>query len=233
MTHEQIKELIPLYALDALEAQEISTVEAHVESCPDCATEADESRAVAAALVPDASAPSGVWDRVVSGIDEDAQGVETPPPPISLDARRAQRFGIIAAVAATLVLLLAGVLVSQLDLIRDPIAAAAERAATEPGAIVDDFVVEGQPVAKVILTGEGRGFILPSGELPSLSADRAYQLWVINDVGDVISAGVLGHQPAPATFTWTGGVSGFALTREVAGGVVSSAGDVVSVITDV
>jgi hypothetical protein len=48
----------------------------------------------------------------------------------------------------------------------------------------------------------------------------------------VISAGVLGNNPEPATFTWTGDVSGFALTREVAGGVISSAGDVVSVIED-
>lgn len=59
------------------------------------------------------------------------------------------------------------------------------------------------------------------------------QLWVTNDGGVVISAGVLAHRPKPATFTWTGSVSGFALTREVAGGVTASEGDVVSVITDV
>lgn len=38
--------------------------------------------------------------------------------------------------------------------------------------------------------------------------------------------------PAPATFTWTDETTGFALTRVLAGGVVTSAGDVVSVITD-
>jgi hypothetical protein len=43
---------------------------------------------------------------------------------------------------------------------------------------------------------------------------------------------VLGNRPGPSTFTWTGEVTGFALTREIAGGVVSSAGDVVAVITD-
>jgi anti-sigma-K factor RskA len=229
MTHEQIKELVPLYALDALEADEFSTVEAHVGSCPDCAAEIDDSRAVAASLVPDAPAPAAVWDRIVETIDEET----LPPPAISLDARRARRFGTLATVAAAMALVLAGVLVSQLDLIRDPIAAAAERAASEQGTFVDDFLVEGQPVAKVILTDDGRGYILPSDNLPALSVDRAYQLWVINDVGVVISAGVLGHRPAPATFTWTGGVSGFALTREVAGGVISSAGDVVSVIADI
>jgi hypothetical protein len=55
---------------------------------------------------------------------------------------------------------------------------------------------------------------------------------VINDTDDVISAGVLGPEPAPSTFRWSGPIAGFALTREVAEGVVSSAGDVVSVIAD-
>jgi hypothetical protein len=45
----------------------------------------------------------------------------------------------------------------------------------------------------------------------------------------VISAGVLGSDPAPSRFTWSGDVAGFALSREVAGGVESTAGDVVSV----
>lgn len=73
---------------------------------------------------------------------------------------------------------------------------------------------------------------LPTESLPALAVDRAYQLWVINDEGAVVSADLLGHTPAPSTFTWTGTVTGFALTREIAGGVVSSHGDVVSVISE-
>ena len=44
-----------------------------------------------------------------------------------------------------------------------------------------------------------------------------------------ISAGVLGNEPGAARFSWAGDVAGFALTREVSGGVVSSEGDSVSV----
>jgi anti-sigma-K factor RskA len=108
----------------------------------------------------------------------------------------------------------------------------AERAAEEPGSLVSDFIVDGTAVAQVVLTEDGRGFVVPLDDLPALDEERTYQLWVINDEADVISAGVLGRDPAPATFTWTGPVAGFALTREVAGGVISSAGDVVSVISD-
>jgi hypothetical protein len=85
-------------------------------------------------------------------------------------------------------------------------------------------------VAEVVLTGEGDGFILPTETLDPLGPDRTYQLWVITPDEQVISAGVLGNDPGPARFTWTGEVAGFALTREAAGGVVSSEGDVVSVI---
>lgn len=84
-----------------------------------------------------------------------------------------------------------------------------------------------------MLTSAGRGYVLPTDALDPLSTDRTYQLWVINTDADVISAGVLGADPTASSFTWTGDVSGFALTREVAGGVVSSAGDVVAVISDI
>jgi anti-sigma-K factor RskA len=111
--------------------------------------------------------------------------------------------------------------------------AAADRIAEEPGSIVGDFVVDDAAVAQVVLSSDGQGFVIPTNDLPALEQTRTYQLWVVNDTEDVISAGVLGNSPVPATFTWTGEVTGFALTREVAGGVVSSAGDVVSVISDV
>jgi hypothetical protein len=84
----------------------------------------------------------------------------------------------------------------------------------------------------VVLTADGYGYVVPGEDLAALGVDRTYQLWVITDDELVISAGVLGNDPKPAIFIWNGGVSGFALTREVAGGVVSSAGDVVSVVTD-
>jgi anti-sigma-K factor RskA len=238
MTHEELSTLVPLYALDALEGAEHAAVEAHLGSCDECLAGLDRSRAVAASLVPDSAPPSGVWDRIAAEIDR--LSVPGQPNVISIDSgrrRRERRWGLIAGVAAAAALVLAGLVVAQRTLISDltgdsAIVAAAERALGEPGTFVDDFLVEGEAVAKVVLTGDGRGYVLPTESLPALSADRAYQLWVINDERAVISAGVLGHTPAPATFTWTGTVTGFALTREIAGGVVSSEGDVVSVISE-
>lgn len=138
------------------------------------------------------------------------------------------------AVAAALALVLGVVTVVQRQELAEMagpqgIIAAAEDAAATPGAIVGDFTTESGVVGRVILTPDGEGYILPT-DLEPLPSDRTYQLWVITSDEVVISAGVLGNDPGPARFTWTGEVAGFALTREVAGGVISSAGDVVSVV---
>ncbi|MFZ0013881.1 MAG: anti-sigma factor, partial [Acidimicrobiia bacterium] len=171
------------------------------------------------------------WMRISEAIG--AGTVTAMPATPSSDPRLWQWVASIAAAAA---LVLGGLLVAQLtsDDVggADGVLASAEVAASEKGAIVGDFMVEDVAVARVVLAPDGRGFVLPTESLDELDVTRAYQLWVISENEDVISAGVLGAHPAPSTFTWTGDVAGFALTREVAEGVVSSEGDVVSIITD-
>jgi anti-sigma-K factor RskA len=48
--HEGYKEVLPLHALDALEAEEARALEAHLATCAQCRTELDEWRETAAAL---------------------------------------------------------------------------------------------------------------------------------------------------------------------------------------
>lgn len=226
-------DLVPLYALEALEGPERDEFAAHLQTCPECRAALDHYRSVAAELVPDDQASDATWDRISNAISASDAAVSTVAnfPGRSNDAWKWMA-GAAAAAAAILGTLL---VIDNLDsgLTSDSIVAAAEQLADEPGSIVGDFLVDDVSVARVILSADGRGFVIPTPELDPLDEARTYQLWVINDIEDVISAGVLGNNPAPATFTWTGDVTGFALTREVAGGVVSSEGDVVSVIADV
>ena len=229
MNDHQWAEHVALYALDALDGQELIDFETHLETCAICQADLDEYRAVASSLVRDEAASDETWDRIHTTIQNEAH--HSAPEPMTTP----NRWGWVA-VAASVALVLGGLLGWQLAADGDggpnSIVVAAEQAATDPESIVADFLVDDVAVAEVVLTADGRGYVIPTDELVGLEVDRTYQLWVINNAEDVISAGVLGAQPAPATFTWTGDVSGFALTREVAGGVVSSAGDVVSVITD-
>lgn len=234
MSHAQIEELLPLYALDALRDEEIGEVERHLATCDACRTELDRHRHAAASLVPDAPSPPHLWDRIAGelGSAGEADGVATVRPMGGTGASTGRSSRWLAATAVAAAIAFGVVLVGQSTRSpEDAILVAADRASAQADTLSADFTVDDVTVARIVLTDDGRGFVIPTDSLEPLEGDRTYQLWVINAAEDVISAGVLGADPTPATFTWTGDVTGFALTREVAGGVVSSAGDVVSVIT--
>lgn len=231
MEHDQMIDLVPLYALVALEGTEMREFEAHLETCQECVAELAVHRSVTAALIADQPAPGQVWDRIAAAVSD-------PSPRVSqLSERRATRdrpLRLIASVAAVVALLLGVLAVFQALEINEmtgpeAVLAAAEAAAGEPGAIVANLDSPTGPVARVVLTPDGEGFLVPAN-LESLPPDRTYQLWVITPDEVAISAGVLGNEPGPVRFTWNGDVAGFALTREVAGGVASTAGDVVSAV---
>lgn len=231
MTHDQLLDLTPLYALHALTEQESREFEKHLGDCQACQDELDQHLGTLASLVPDEPAPQAVWERITDTIDEHepAAGIT------DLTQRRESNTlkwvgGLVAAAALVFVGVLLTNVLGAGPLDESTLAAAAEQAAAKDGSIVADFIVEETAVAQLVLTAEGQGFVVPTDDLEPLDTSRTYQLWVVNTDEQVISAGALGNNPSVSTFTWTGDVAGFALTREVAGGVVSSAGDVVSVI---
>ncbi|HEX3425675.1 MAG TPA: zf-HC2 domain-containing protein [Acidimicrobiales bacterium] len=81
--HAELQELLGAYALDAVDPEEAAVIELHLATCPRCRTELAEHREVAALLgYAGGSAPRGVWDRIISSLEE-------PPP--ALDLTRARR----------------------------------------------------------------------------------------------------------------------------------------------
>lgn len=224
MLHDRLIEMVDLYALDALPADEQTQLERHMEGCLSCDAELTAAMTVTAALIPDSEPPNHVWDRIVTELDS------MDPGPVALRRSRSLRWTTITTIAAALMIAVAGLLVTASDRV-ETVAAAAEKARAETGSVVASFVVGEETLAEVILTSEGQGYVLPTEGMESLDASRTYQLWAITPDELVISAAVLGNSPGPSTFTWRGEISGFALTREVAGGVPVSAGDVVSVVT--
>ncbi|HEY5890827.1 MAG TPA: anti-sigma factor [Acidimicrobiia bacterium] len=227
ITHADMAELVELYALDALVGREFDEFESHLEFCEPCQSQLAVALNVTASLVPDSDPPTHLWDLISDEIG----------PAQATIAELPRRTGLIVAltsVAAGLAIALGGVIVAQNSLSpEEALIAAAQTAADAPGSTTADFVVDGVTVAEVVLGTEGIGYILPTEALVELDESRTYQLWIINEEELVISGGVLGHAPRVSTFTWTDGVSGFALTREVAGGVEISEGDIVAVATDV
>jgi len=228
MTDHEIEELLGAYALDAVTDIERRQVERALDLDPRLRAEADELVAVslvlAGDLAPDEPAPDHLWATIEAEI--------SPPAVGPIHRRRPIRRRLAAAAGAAAVAIVAVLAVTVFlqrteisDLREDPLASAVEETADRAGAIT--MTLSGDTTVDVVLGPDGVGYVL-GDELPALDADSTYQLWAIVD-DRVISAGVLGAEPAVSPFRVDGPVAGFALTVEQAGGVVSSEQDPIAV----
>jgi hypothetical protein len=226
--HEEIEELLGVYALDALDPDEREQVELHLYDCPRCRAEVADHREVAAMLAHGgAPAPEGLWDRIVDSLEE------TPPAMrlelgdkdasiVPLDTRRRSRsrFGRPAAIASVAAAVLVGALGVEVLHQRDEIdrlsSGAAEQAFVD--AVLDPSSREavlvspdGTVRARAVATDSG-GYLI-ADDLPALSGGRIYQLWGLS--GDkVISLGVLGSDPSIVQIGVDDRIDGLAITDE-------------------
>jgi anti-sigma-K factor RskA len=228
---EELDELLGAYALDAVDELERRRVESYLAANPEARAEVWEMRQAAAMLAHSGDrAPEEVWDRIAGALEEQ-------PPRfagrLDVPARSWRRPWIAAVAAAAAVALVAGGVVTALvlsDGSGDPQAAEAiadayEAARDDPASREVELVSEGATLrVAAVVAADGQGF-LAAGELPELAEDETYQLWGVYGDGDVISLGVVGNRPGIEPFAAAGELDALAITREVAGGVVSSVND--------
>jgi anti-sigma-K factor RskA len=214
MNCDQVAELLPAYALDALPEDELLEVEEHLASC-DLHEEALAFERVAARL-PEAieeRAPSaGLRDRILATSRETAAPTAEPgaPPPTPLPPQSARGFTryMPYAMAAALAL----VVVAFVAL--NPFAGddAIVREATSPDGVSTRLAYDaGDRSAEVTFEG-----------LPALDSASDYQLWTIPPDGVPVSAGLLERESdGSASTTLIGSFDDgttFAITVEPAGG---------------
>ena len=246
-THDEIAELLGVYALDAVDDEEREAVERHLTTCPRCAAEVAEHREVAASLAhTGAPAPEGLWTRIVESLEEPPPAMDVPmrsstshPGAVTdLGARRAERRSWrewlpLSAAAAVLVVvgLIGGVLIGN--------ATRSESPGTDVAApiSIDDIarrVLNDPAAAKVSLTStsddslqataavepDGSGYLLGTS-LPALDASHTYQLWGVRPDA-VISLGILGNSPGVVAFHLDDNIETLVITAEVEGGVAQS-----------
>jgi anti-sigma factor RsiW len=168
-----------------------------------------------------------------------------PPRSITSPRRRLawSAVGTVAAAAAVVAVLLA-VQVGRLDQRVGQLAAATRQAGMaqavqaallDPGAHTVSLTsmlsgpapggstpTSGGRVAVIVVLPDGSAYVLNTG-LPPLASDRTYQLWGVVH-GQTVSLGLLGSAPHDVAFTVdpSAPVKAFAVTDEVAGGVVRS-----------
>lgn len=236
--HDRIAELLGAYALDAVSQDEAELVARHVEVCPRCRDELAAHREVAGLLgAVGGEAPPGLWDQIA------ANAHDAPPAPRlrrlvgRSGGRRTMPVRVVAAAAAVVALVLAGlgVQVARLDhqtqhlnqVVASMGSAVSMRTVHQAMATPGSRVVELTSLSST--SASAQAVVLPSGQgylfdakLDPLPPERTYQLWGLV-AGQRISYGLLGTDPTTVlAFRAAPGVQSLAITDEVASGVESS-----------
>ncbi|MET0420648.1 MAG: anti-sigma factor [Acidimicrobiia bacterium] len=232
LTPEEIQDLLPAYALDAIDDDERAAVEAFLATDEDARTEVASLQTAAAFLAHSGGPPPiGVWEQLEATIREQPRpaGERLPSrlvplarPPKQRDSVRPWRWIAAAAVVVALAFFSLWAIDQRSSDPKVDTVALANAAARNPDAqranLRDDA---GNTVARAVVLPDGTGY-LTSAKLPGLSDDRTYQLWGVGDHA-TISLGVMGTNPKVVAFHVDGSPGALAITNERAGGVVSSA----------
>jgi anti-sigma-K factor RskA len=226
---------LALYALDALEGDEASGVEAHLDECAMCRLELAIHEEALSALVEDGPPPE-VWDAVQSQIRAGEAipingtplhpVVPTPAHSDQSDRRRGMRRRLALLAAAAAVMAAVGVGVgTQLTNGRDGSGTLAGVSTDGPTvAVLAD--AHGAGVARVV--GNDDGDVLVLEKLPPLAAQREYQLWSV-DGPRPVSLGLLGDgHDEVVPLNLPGSAMELAISDEPEGGSIAPTGPVVA-----
>ncbi len=215
LEHDELRDLLGAYALDAVDPDERERVEAHLVECHWCQMEVAEHHDVAAMLARSgAPAPTDLWDRIAATLEGSA------PPPLRLvgtePARRRPRFAtVVASAAAPIALVSLSVAVRDDDAAGPAptsLAEAASRAIADPAASRAELLADdGQLLAYAVVLPDGDGYVLPSG-LPELD-DGVYQLWGRRGE-NVVSLGVFDGDDGVVAFHGQEGLDEVMVTEE-------------------
>ncbi len=184
MTHEELQDSIPAYALDALGPEEEREVRAHLDSCDRCrgllAPLAETAGALALAIAP-VTPPPSLRERILMGAEPTPQ-----PPPLPLLPRPMWR-RVAAALAAAAVVVMGVVNVMLASRLNDR-----ERQLAEQHRLVDVLASGSSPTrmvaadrgpgasGQIFLAGDARSAAVVMTGLPHPS-EGVYQLWLLRD----------------------------------------------------
>jgi anti-sigma-K factor RskA len=224
MTHDELEELLGVYALDALDEDERRQVDDHLSTCPRCRAELAAHREVAALLgnavaETPAAAPDELWDRISASLQDEPPAL-TPLPRRSFRPRFAL-FVPLGAVAAALMLVVGLLTAKVLNLDQQLKSLSNETTVASvllnPSHQTVQLTSATHPSwqATVILL-KGAGYLI-NPSMPALSRSQTFQLWALSR-GKVVSLGVLGAHPSGAALRIEPTMTTLMITAEPLGG---------------
>jgi len=228
LTPEEIQDLLPAYAIDAVDDDERRQIDEYLAHDADARAEVSTLQNSASYLAHTGGPPPpGVWERLEAVIQESARPDAPPPPRLVPNLRRARpsprRWQWVAAAASVVAIVFGALWLADGGTDSgspDTTAALAQAAEGAAGArtakLVDD---DGNVLAKAVVLPDGTGYL--TSDLPALPAGRTYQLWGV-DNRNTISLGVMGRSPKVVAFQAAGHPAAIAVTEERSGGVPAS-----------
>jgi anti-sigma-K factor RskA len=206
---EELLSLIPAYALGALDEPERAEFERWLEADPEAQTILADYQAVAdqlVALVPLRHAPDHLHADLRQRLG--ASRPESAAPPVERRAQRARRSWVrsriwILAAAAVLAVVFVGVLLiwftNDDEPAPDPATQLFAQLKEQPGTAKYD-VVPGEVNDKVwgylLVSAQGDQAVLCMWELPAITDEQAFQMWLIDAAGARTSAGIFQGNPS-------------------------------------
>jgi anti-sigma-K factor RskA len=231
-----IRELLPAYALGALDADERRLVDSHLPACPDCQAALAEFRAVEQGLLhatPTREPPARIRAGLIARLAE-----TRPPVPV-----RRRRWGSFAAgLALTVLLALNLLLAGQLRQAQAQQAALAEQLAAGQLALellshagTRTHAAAGESASgSLIVNTTANTAVLSAKGLIELDAQHVYQLWLIPAEGQPVSIGLFQPRGQAGAFILPiqpehvlADFAGFGITIEPAAGSPTPTGPLV------
>jgi len=243
LTPAQLDELLPAYALDAVDGDEREQLEAHLERSDDARRTLAELREIATFLAAEGSvqAPAELWTRI-----EEALAVEPPRLVLPLETARARREsrssrGLIAKVAVGIAAASAVAAGVTAFVVSDEMSEQAERLDEVAASVAHESMRGAANAAmadprsrKLMLTSatsdaavmvvtmpDGTAFLV-GHDVPRLGEGRTYQLWTMTgDAAEprILPTAVLGRSIDVASFHAPSGTLGYLISAERAPGV--------------
>ncbi len=213
LSHSEIQDLLGAYALGAVDDDERTIIDAHLQTCESCRIELDDHSRLAETLLRHASRVSPLASIEANGSakkNDDA-----------VRQHRVRRWA--APVAIVIVAVILGGFFVQGEIRSDDLETRMQRievleraqlAATDPAAVVTTLrTPRSEPVLTVVSRAAGGASYAMNSALPRLAGGRTYQLWRV-DNGVITAAVALGPRPDATAFSVPSGVSEFLLTVE-------------------